>query len=303
MRTLVVVSTAVAMVAGSAEGLLQAGNNGVNLQPSYYNDGNVTFGWPLMAQHEEIRTLRIEIEPDKVEVAQMWLAEAVAAGFGSNIVVTYHKYEVLGSDDVSDLTDAAQWWVDNYDTLSAACGHCGFTVNLMNEWGSHAQTVESFSSAYNTALATIRTVYATGDVVVDIPGWGQETSVAAGASPLLVDQHVVLSAHVYEGGWNAAANRYLVPSDMDELAATGRPCLVGEFGFDSGVVNNPDSHVNVAAVVQRAKEVGFVAVLAWAWNGDGGVVMNMVQPAWWKSPNSTRYHESEYFGEVIGLLL
>ncbi|NLP58412.1 hypothetical protein [Lutibacter sp. B1] len=40
--------------------------NGVNLQPSYYNSGNVTIGWDLMKTYPGIETVRIEIEPDKV---------------------------------------------------------------------------------------------------------------------------------------------------------------------------------------------------------------------------------------------
>ena len=37
--------------------------NGANLQPSYYNGGNVNFGWSLMKTDTKIKTLRLEIEP------------------------------------------------------------------------------------------------------------------------------------------------------------------------------------------------------------------------------------------------
>ena len=37
--------------------------DGVDLQPSYYNGGNVTFGFSLMQQYANIKSVRIEIEP------------------------------------------------------------------------------------------------------------------------------------------------------------------------------------------------------------------------------------------------
>ena len=43
--------------------------HGVNLQPSYYNNGNVNFGWSLMKSYTKIKTVRIEVEPDKVTQA------------------------------------------------------------------------------------------------------------------------------------------------------------------------------------------------------------------------------------------
>ena len=40
-----------------------AATNGVNLQPSYYNSGNVDFAWSLMNSNTAIKAVRIEIEP------------------------------------------------------------------------------------------------------------------------------------------------------------------------------------------------------------------------------------------------
>jgi hypothetical protein len=55
--------------------------SGVNLQPSYYNNGKPNFAWPLMMQQSKIKTLRIEIEPDKVNQAITWIAEAKHNGY------------------------------------------------------------------------------------------------------------------------------------------------------------------------------------------------------------------------------
>ena len=266
-------------------------SNGVNLQPSYYNGGEVTFGWSLMEKHREIKMVRIEVEPDKVSVATEWIKEAASKNY--DIIVTYHKCSVLGSDNTEELKEAADWWVTNYAMLRQSGD---FTMNLMNEWGSHDQTEQSYADAYNSAIHIIRsgTNYK-GDIIIDIPGWGQETLTAANASPNITDKSVILSAHVYPGGYNQGEGRYLVSSDMDQLVSTGRRCIIGEFGFLG------DGPVDVEAVVSHAKSIGFQSVISWAWNGDGGD-MNMVYPAWKNSPQAMEYTEGEYFHDGIYLL-
>jgi mannan endo-1,4-beta-mannosidase len=263
--------------------------NGVNLQPSYYNNGNVTFGWSLMKSYSQIKTVRIEIEPDKVSQGKEWISQAKKQGYA--VIATYHKYTVLGSDNANDLQAAADWWVKNYGLLSSAGS---FTVNLMNEWGSHNQSPNSYSSAYNNAISTLRKVYS-GDVIIDVPGWGQETSTASKASSLLKDKKIIFSAHIYPGAWNQAKNNWVQSSDMDELKSTGRPCMIGEYGTKG------DGSCNVVQVINRAKSIGFSGVLAWAWNGDGGD-MNMVTPSWSKNPTASTYSETAYLREVLSLL-
>src|SRR5581483_1106978 len=71
--------------------------NGVNLQPSYYNSGNVNFGWSLMKANPKIKTVRIEIEPTvSITTVKSWISQAKSNGY--NIICTYHKASVLGSD-------------------------------------------------------------------------------------------------------------------------------------------------------------------------------------------------------------
>ena len=242
-----------------------------------------------MKVYPQINTVRIEIEPDKVSEGKQWIQNAVNHGY--EVIATYHKCDVLGTDNSTELLNAAYWWVSNYEYLNSSGP---FMINLMNEWGSHYQTPESYSDAYNAALAVLRQTY-TGPVVIDIPGWGQETRTAHEASPLVIDLDVILSAHVYPNGWNEAAGHNLDMSDMNELMQSGRPCLIGEFGTDGS------GPVNVSEIVTYAKNIGFVGVLAWAWNGDGGD-MNMASPPWYDNPTAQTYEESNYFDDVIALI-
>jgi mannan endo-1,4-beta-mannosidase len=128
--------------------------DGVNLQPSYYNSGNVNFGWSLMKSNTKIKTVRIEIEPTvSITTVKSWISQARSNGF--SVIATYHKASVLGSDNVSDLLAAANWWKANYSSLASAGS---FTVNLMNEWGDHNLTASAYASAYNQAIPIVRTV-------------------------------------------------------------------------------------------------------------------------------------------------
>lgn len=187
--------------------------------------------------------------------------------------------------------------------------------------GSHDQTAASYAQAYNDAIPLIRSVY-TGALVLDLPGWGQETRTAGDASPLLADPHLVFSAHIYPQAYNQAAGRYVIPADMtDLLQQSGRPCIIGEFGdIEASSVESTLTAIakyvlntaiiaaavegeqcDVKAVVEVAKESGFQAVYGWAWNGDGGQ-LNMLAPSWSEAPTAEKYGETDYFWTILNLL-
>jgi hypothetical protein len=267
--------------------------NGVNLQPSYYNGGNPNFGWSLMKQQTKIKTVRIEIEPGYVTQAKSWISQARSNGYA--VIATYHKASVLGSDNTSELNAAANWWVSNYSNLASAGS---FTINLMNEWGSHNLSANAYASAYNTAISTVRRVYS-GAIIIDASGWGQETAIAAAAAKgtngtKINDGNYILSAHIYPGSWNQAKGRYVNKSDIDDMASSGRPCMIGEFGNSGG------SGADWSGIVDYARGKGWT-VLAWAWNGDGGS-MNMVTPSWASNGGATSFSLSSYFNTAYSKL-
>jgi mannan endo-1,4-beta-mannosidase len=266
--------------------------NGVNLQPTYYNGGNVNFGWSLMNANSKIKTCRLEIDPTRgVSMSQMksWISQVKSNG--KTLICTYHQFG--GSDSTANLNTAANWWRSNYSTLNSAGS---FTVNVCNEWGSHNISASSFASAYNNAIGTVRQVYS-GRIIVDISGWGQETHIAnlalKGSGTRIGDSNIVLSAHIYAGGWNQFYNRSNIPWDMDDLALSGKPCILGEFGTGPG-------STNWSGIVDRAKALGFT-VLGWAWNGDGGS-MNMCNPSWASNSTATSFGKSSYFNTIYNKL-
>lgn len=262
--------------------------NGCDLQPSYYNDGNVNLGLSLMKTEGSIVSIRLEIDPSatgfSINTAKSWITQLKAAGY-SNLICTYHRFG--GSDNLSDLETAANWWVANYNTLGG-----GFIINLCNEWGDHNISASTYASYYNTCIAIVRKVYS-GTIVIDIPGWGQETYTAYQAcktsSPTISDGNICLSTHIYPGNYNQGRGHTYQASDLADLVNTGRPCLVGEFGTGSGACN-------WEACVNQAKSDGW-HVLGWAWNGDGGS-LNMVSPSWASNPTATSFSTNSYFNTL-----
>jgi hypothetical protein len=282
----------------ATDSILSSGlGNGVNLQPSYYNGGNVDLGWSLMAQYTKIKAVRIEIEPGQETNAQRWINEALTNGYTT--IATHHKFQApLGSDDVNELFRAADWWVANYQNLQAS-GR--FMINLMNEWGSHAIKANDFAAAYNRAITAVRTVY-DGPIIIDIPGFGQEAhtaslAVTGAANETIADPNIILSTHIYPNAWNAAKKREMTKADIDELGSTGVNCMVGEFGDDGS-----SGRTKWSDLVAYAKSQDW-PVFGWAWNGDGGS-MNMITPQFqpFVGGQAQPYTESPYFNTIYNNL-
>lgn len=285
--------------------------NGVNLQPSYYNNGNADLGFPLMKQQSKIKTVRIEIEPTQVSNAIRWIKEASDNGY--TIICTYHKAAVLGSDQLQDLLDGANWWKTNYAALSASGK---FYINLMNEWGSHNLSATNYADDYNQAITIVRTVYS-GTIIIDVPGYGQETYVATNAvlglgtgSIKIDDTNIALSTHIYPGNYvgqhiNASGSfgsgGNMVKADLDYMATSGRTCLVGEFGSET------NGTTDWSGLVDYAKSKSWT-ILGWSWAGDGGdgvhAKMNMISPNFqpYTASAAYPYTTSSYFNVVYDKL-
>lgn len=273
--------------------------NGVNLQPSYYNSGNPPISWDLMDNYPAITTIRIEIEPFmNIETAKTWLQGA--QDIGLTVIATYHDNNGggLGTDIVENLTNGAEWWVENYAELRETGP---FIINMANEWGSHNITASAYANAYNEAIETVRGVYS-GLIIIDVPGYGQNTKVAADASPMITDQNIILSAHIYEGAYYQPENRAFEASDLNQLEMTGRPCIIGEFGHDATPDLNETEYANWLTIVEHARDDLGWPVLGWAWNGDGGSTMNMVTPSWAEDATTTDREPSAHMDRIIDVL-
>ena len=269
------------------------GSNGVNLQPDYYNATTNNVGWSLMKSQSKIKMIRLEIDPSAYyfSLAKTKAIIASAKSNGYTLICTYHRF--LGSDSQSDLLTAANWWKSNYATLAASGS---FYLNLCNEYGSHSITPANFASYYNSAIAIVRTVYS-GTIIIDIPGWGQETYTAyqaiKTASTKITDSNICLSTHIYPGNYNQGRGHTYTAADMADLYNTGKPIIIGEFGTGSGACD-------WSGCVNQGASYGW-SRLAWSWNGDGNA-LNMVTPSWASNATATSWSTNSYFTTVYAKL-
>jgi mannan endo-1,4-beta-mannosidase len=252
--------------------------NGVNMQPSYSENGDVDLGWELVKSIPSIKTVRLEIEDFAVDAAVRWITEANARGY--TVIATYHNFDAIDHKppecDPKHMQMAIDFWNSNYKKLSAAGP---FIINVMNEWGHAKIKAKSYAEQYNAAIREIRALKYNGPLILDLPGSGQLAQVAAdavegagGISPIQ-DRNVVLSMHVYPVTWNGKGP--LETKDVELLVQTGRPCMIGEFGE-----SNKSPNTDWRAIVDYAKSNN-LPVLAWSWDGDG-TIMNIMWPEFLK---------------------
>ena len=279
---------AMLVLGGSLVGQEVSLKNGINIQASYYNGGRVNIGWELMAQYPEIEAVRIEIEPELVHQARNWIREAHENGY--QVIATFHDAQKLGSDSKSELIKAAEWWEKHYEALSSSGP---IIINVMNEWGSHDISPEDYADAYNDAIGIIRTVYS-GSLIVDVPGFGQATKIAADAYTYFEEKNIIFSVHIYTSAFNIEKKRWLSIEDLAYLDATGAQCMVGEF------CDTSTGGVDWCTIVDHCYANGW-PIFGWAWNGDGGN-MNMIEPHWKDNPLAATFQPTEFMKTVTDKL-
>lgn len=275
-------------VAFSVMGQSPVIKNGVNIQASYYNRGNVTIGWDLMEEYPEIQAVRIEIEPDRVSQAIRWIREAQKSGY--QVIATYHKSTQLGTNSLENLQAATRWWMNNYAILAS---NGPIIINIMNEWGGHDLAPDTYAAAYNAAIEELRTIYE-GTFIIDLPGFGNNTKIVSEAYDLIIDQNIIFSAHIYSGSFNVEANRWLNISDLELLQATGARCMIGEF------CNGNNGGADWCRMVDYAVAQNW-PIFGWAWNGDGRG-MNMVSPSWSEQPRATSFEPTPFLDRIVAKL-
>ncbi|MCU0469327.1 MAG: glycoside hydrolase family 5 protein [Arcicella sp.] len=297
--------------------------NGVNLQPSYTNSGNVNAGWNFMKNYPKIKAVRIEINPEagggeatQVANAARLIKEAHTNGY--QVIATYHPNKLGDESTNADIQNAGRFWKNYYDNLSSN-GTAPFIINLINEWGPHAITAQNFATQVNAALAN---VYAapvnardggTGrynkQVIIDAPGYGQETYTLKQAVPLINATYrgkLILSAHIYPSCYvfnrPDGSKGPMYANDLAIMGQAGLPCMLGEFGSYA----KDGGGANWSTLVDYAKNKSW-PVFAWAWCGDGtgkltegrglnGKGMNMVDVKY--EPNTNwSYGNFKIFGD------
>ena len=118
----------------------------------------------------------------------------------NHLIAVFNTHDATGSNEYSDLEEAARFWVDMKDMLNA---HTATTiVNIANEWFGASGNSAAWADGYKQAIKIIRDGGIRNTLIIDAAGWGQwpqsifeRASEVASADPL---QNVVFAIHMYD---------------------------------------------------------------------------------------------------------
>ncbi|MCW3806364.1 cellulase family glycosylhydrolase [Plebeiibacterium marinum] len=141
-------------------------------------------------------------------------------------------------------------------------------LNIANEWGDHYITAEYWRDAYKKCVSLLRHEGYKSTIVIDAPGWGQNSEPVILYGQDLIDSdaehNLLFSIHMY-GSWNDEAK---IRDDLSNLNQMSVPVIVGEFGYNyNSGDNNLNCKVNHNQIIQTCNNLG-MGYLAWSWTGN-----------------------------------
>lgn len=183
----------------------------------------------------------------------------------NKLVVVFNTHDATGSDNYSDLEEAANFWLPFADILNE---HSATTiVNIANEWFGSMNKADQWADGYKKAIKIIRDAGISNTLMIDAAGWGQwpksifdKADEVAAADPL---NNVIFSMHFYDV---AAKSATTVRQNIDKALATGYPVVIGEFACSHG-----GRYVDWQTILDYSaeKRMGW---LVWSWTGNSGGV-------------------------------
>lgn len=179
----------------------------------------------------------------------------------NKLVAVLNTHDETGSDNISDLMNAVNYWIEMKDVLNAHTSTV--IVNISNEWcGTWDSSL--WATGYKQAVAKIREGGVTNTLMVDAAGWGQYPKSVGdfGKDVAAVDplQNIMFSVHVYQ---DAGRNETRAKQSIDYVMSVGVPAVVGEFAYEHQ--GEPVAYQTVLDYCAE-KNVGY---LVWSWTGNG----------------------------------
>jgi len=188
----------------------------------------------------------------------------------NKIIAELELHDVTCSDDANGLNNMAQWWVSKASYLNSHSKY--ILINIANEWGSWNMAKNnpaSWSSAYKTAISTMRNGGLNQTLVIDAPDCGQDLSngatlrsYAGGLESYDPQHNILFTVHIY-GEWESGGGSS-ISSGLAAIKNAGIPVIPGEFSYDcdyNGVINTCNS-------------LG-IGYMCWSWKGNSNASFDM----------------------------
>ena len=207
-------------------------------------------------------TVRIVVSDGAVytKTSSSELSNIISMCKANNLVCILEVHDATGSDSVSDLNKAVNYWIENKDILEGNEKYV--IVNIANEWYG-TWNKSNWASGNESAIRSIRNAGITNLLMVDCAGWGQypDSIKDYGSAVHSADStgNTVFSIHMYE---YAGGNASTVKTNIDNALGTGVPVVIGEFGARH---KNGDVDEDTIMSYCNTKSVGY---LGWSWKGN-----------------------------------
>lgn len=179
------------------------------------------------------------------------------------LVCTLEIHDYTGKNDPQNIKDAVNYWKDLKDLLNANKDFV--IVNIANEWLGDWDQSSIWASTYCDAVKQLRDAGIENVLMVDAPGYGQQTAPAINDCQKVKEAdttgNIIFSIHMYSV---AGKDESTVKSNIDSMISKDVCTCIGEFGdFQNGGDVDEKTIINYS----NDKKVG---TMAWSWKGNGG---------------------------------
>ena len=212
----------------------------------------------------------------------------------NNLIVTLEIHDYTGYNDPSNIDSAVEYWKSLKDILNANKDYV--IVNIANEWLGDWDQSHLWVPTYSKAVKDLRDAGIENVLMVDAPGYGQQTAPAInGAKQILQadpQNNTMFSIHMYSV---AGADESTVKNNIDSMLNQGVCTVIGEYGnFQNG------GNVDEKTIMSYSKDRN-VGIMAWSWKGNGGIDRSLDLSNDWDGNNLTDWGKYTFFADGIGI--
>lgn len=181
----------------------------------------------------------------------------------NGLICVLEVHDHTGKDSLNDLNAAVNYWKEMKSLLNQYKKYV--IVNIANEWLGTWDNWSTWESGYVSAVKNLRSAGIQNVIMVDAPGYGQETTgMFMGCRAVReadTTGNIMFSIHMYSV---AGKNEETVKHNIDSALDLGCCLCIGEFGNQ-----HQGANVDAASIMSYCteKRVGY---LGWSWKGNSG---------------------------------
>ncbi|WP_083631369.1 cellulase family glycosylhydrolase [Labilibacter marinus] len=251
---------------------------------------NVPFAWHLEMSYKSLESIA---QQNVNCVRIVWESHKPAQGLDSilqkcidlKMIPMVELHDATGDTSATKLYNLAEFYVSPEMKTIIRKYEKYLLVNIANEWGDNEMTNEYWRDAYIKCIDLLRSEGLQSVIVIDAPGWGQNSSPILKYGTDLINHdplhNLLFSVHMY-GSWN---DEKKIIRDLSKAQSLSLPIIVGEFGYNyNDGNNNLNCMVNHHQILHTCDSLQ-IGYLAWSWTGNNkeNKWLDLVEYGDWKS--------------------